>query len=424
MCSTPNPVESVLCVNCGARLVPLTAATLPEPKPVALPIKGLSLPAKPVVPSEPAPPVEEEPAQPAAAESPDATVKEVSADQEHVPDWLARLRASPTAEDEAAAPLADETTQLPEWATARDESAAEQPADDTVVTHIPDWLRQAQAEETQVALAAPEADDEIPDWLRTPQAEVSAPPTAGEKAELPTWLAQTDLGTSEPENIAAEPVAPTETQATAAEPESGEELLESLEAAQPPAPVLTESQQPTKPTRTTTEDDDLPDWLRAAAPETPVKPAEELEQPSPDQVPAWVAALKPAGILTPALASADSQVVESAGPLQGMRGVLPLALAMAEPHPPAEPVPPPSRADGGQIFEAILAAPAAAATPVGKPVRRGVSMRPFVFLLLLLAVLVPFLLPFDLTGSTFAIAGTPAAEFYDTLQKVPAGSTV
>ncbi len=455
MCSTPNPVESVFCVNCGARLVPLTAASLPEPKPAALPIKGLSLPAKPDVPSEPTPPAAPEPTQPAATEPPPAPApaKEAVNDQEHVPDWLARLRTAPPADDEAAAPPADETTQLPEWATSRDESAAEQPADDSLVTPVPDWLKQAQAEPTQAAPAAPQADEEIPDWLRTPQAQVTAPPASGEKEELPDWLAQPNIGTSAPENTAAaEPTAPTgsepiadvkpaetgkpeniatdksitltETPAAAAEPESVEELLASLEAAQPLAPALTEPQLPTQSARTSAEDDDIPDWLRAAAPETPVEPAEELEQPSPDQVPAWVAALKPAGILTPPLAAADSAVVEAAGPLQGMRGVLPLALAMAEPHPPTEAVPPASRADGGQIFEAILAAPVDAATPVGKPARRGWSVRPLIYVLLLLAVLVPFFLPFDLTGSTFAIAGTPAAEFYDTLQKVPAGSTV
>ena len=47
-----------------------------------------------------------------------------------------------------------------------------------------------------------------------------------------------------------------------------------------------------------------------------------------------------------------------------------------------------------------------------------------IYLLLLLAVLVPFLIPTDWASSGLSIAGTPAAEFFDTLQTLPPNSVV
>jgi hypothetical protein len=51
-------------------------------------------------------------------------------------------------------------------------------------------------------------------------------------------------------------------------------------------------------------------------------------------------------------------------------------------------------------------------------------MRPWIYLLLLLAVLVPFFLPSDWASSSLKINRTPTAEFYDTLQTLPANATV
>ncbi|HEX7617879.1 MAG TPA: hypothetical protein VF480_04075, partial [Verrucomicrobiae bacterium] len=174
------------------------------------------------------------------------------------------------------------------------------------------------------------------------------------------------------------------------------------------------------------EDDELPDWLQSAkSTETPAAPAREIAEPLPEDVPAWVAKLKPA-VLSAAPSAADLGIneIELTGPLEGLRGVLPLAVAIAEPHRLEDAAKPPSQTEGGQIFESILAAPVQAAAAPAKAARFTLSMRPFIYILLLLAVLVPFLLPYDLTQSTFSIAATPAAEFYDTLQRIPADSTV
>ena len=88
MCSTANPVETVFCNNCGARLVPLTGGPSANRPNAAPPIKGLSLPAKPGLPAE------EMPSEPAE----DSTDEPVT--KEKIEDWLAKLRAAPPSEDE------------------------------------------------------------------------------------------------------------------------------------------------------------------------------------------------------------------------------------------------------------------------------------------------------------------------------------
>ena len=125
MCSTPNPVESVFCVNCGARLVPLTAASMPESKPPAPPIKGLSLPAKPDIPSELIE-ATEEPAQPAVPEAAAPLAPN------ELPDWIARLRSSENAGDEKLATPEEESTEI------------ETPAEDDA--GVPDWLSRLRSE--------------------------------------------------------------------------------------------------------------------------------------------------------------------------------------------------------------------------------------------------------------------------------------
>jgi hypothetical protein len=195
-----------------------------------------------------------------------------------------------------------------------------------------------------------------------------------------------------------------------------------LEAAESDLTVLPEPEQSTGESEPESE---LPDWLRGASSET----GGEMETPEPastSQLPDWVLRFKPTGVEAQPSVERESEPVETIGLLAGLRGVLPLAVAITEPHPPLEASKPvSSRGDGGQIFEAILAAPGEPAATRSGGGRLVLTMRPLIYLLILAAVLVPFLLPFDLGGSTFSIAGTPAAEFFDTLeQRAPAGGTV
>jgi chemotaxis protein histidine kinase CheA len=465
MCSTPNPVENVFCSNCGARLVPLIAAALPETKTPAPPIKGLSLPAKAELPDEsPEPeelaePTEAERTAPLAAEeSPDwlarlreredqtpsaeEAVTAETGDEASVPDWLTRLRAAQSPEETLPAePEAELHPQVPDWMKESAEEPAVEPEPETAPAAeegIPGWLAYPQAEST--AESPREVGKlEMPDWLQAPKPESSAVPESDEK-ELPDWLRQAAAESTESKTPvqaqpaeAAEAIQATEpieegqpTQAVVAEPiaeelEPSEPLIESLEEAESAKPF---EPQPSVPSvAVPSEEDEIPDWLRTAAPPGTAVPAEP-SAPSPGEVPAWVAALKPAELsaASPVPGVTDDQI-EMSGPLKGLRGVLPLAVAIAEPHPIAEP-PKPSQTDGGQILESILATPPQPAAPAPKPARFVLTMRPLIYLLLFLAVLVPFLLPYDLTQSTFDIAGTPTAEFYDTLQKIPANSTV
>ena len=260
-----------------------------------------------------------------------------------------------------------------------------------------------------------------PDWLKQPD----APQIAGvDEKDLPDWLRSPAVPPTASEEKAEEPAQEIESQKAVEESKPSEPLLESLEEAE-----TTESagREPfVLPELALSDEDELPDWLRSAKPIEPsAAPASPIEQPSPGDVPAWVAQLKPANLsATSTVAGLATSEMELTGPLEGLRGVLPLAVAIAEPHRLQEAPRPPSQSDGGQIFESILAAPLQPAASAAKTSRFTLTMRPFIYLLLLLAVLVPFLLPYDLTQSTIGIASTPAAEFYDTLQRVPANSTV
>jgi hypothetical protein len=212
-------------------------------------------------------------------------------------------------------------------------------------------------------------------------------------------------------------------------------LLESIEAESAAEILADEIAQPAwavqAPAASGEESDqDIPDWLRTLppTPEIGAEPTEllagteanlELQPALPEEVPDWLASLKPATQL------AEDDTVETAGPLEGLRGVLPLAVAIAEPHPALKPVQSMVKTDSGQLFESILAAPRVeTATSVIPSKRRVWTMRPLVYLLVALAALVPFFLPSDWAGSTIPISGTRAAEFYDTLQTLPANSIV
>ncbi|MDE3088418.1 MAG: zinc-ribbon domain-containing protein [Chloroflexota bacterium] len=431
MCSTPNQVESVFCSNCGARLVPLTAASMPEAKPAAPPIKGLSLPAKPFVPSESLKPAEPEPVvpetkeetpewiarlreHPPSEEEPDASAAALTAEpEEETPEWLTRLRAATPADEET--PRESEAEQIPDWLKKTPpEASAESFTPAAAEERLPDWFEPTRAEAAPAPPPGPIGQDEIPDWLKQARGE-SAPepaPAASAAEETPEWLRQPADETPMP----AAPIAP-EPAVEEVKPAEGS-VIESEEVKFEPS---------AEPAGAPSGDDEIPDWLREAVPVQPsAESAPKVEPPQPAELPAWVAALKPTEFAAarPPAPARESEPAQTATVLAGLTGVLPVALAVAEPHPLVEKPKLPSGTDGGQIFESILATPVETAAPAAKPARQILSARPFIYVLLLLAVLVPVWLPYDLTSSTFSIAGTPAAEMLDTLQKIPARSTV
>lgn len=467
MCSTPNTVENVFCSKCGARLVPLTVAPPSEKTPPPTPIKGLSLPSKPSEPTVPAPKTEEARApQPPPApkteearapEPPPAQKVEPRAESSPPDDWLSRLRdlaaEEAPVEAESAEPEAESAEETSgDWLARLRASAPEEEASPSALARraaevtpiaeedLPDWLRagtDAVASSTPTAgeeespgqltrAEEPAPADALPDWLKDTGAPVVAaeetappreqldwfkpveaapevpPPTQATDEELPAWLR------------ALKPEEPTAASEAISSETPGEAMLESLEAAAAEGAL----EKPTWLTETLPveagEEEFLPDWLR-----TPPPPAETRAEPLPEvapefagEVPDWIAALKPQEQPVPGMVT--SGALETTGALAGLRGVLPLATAVTEPHilPPAPPAHP--FQEQARLFESILGAPALA--PVApKPTRRAWTMRPLIYLLLLAAVLLPFFLP-DLAGTSLRTFGTPAADFYDTIQ--------
>jgi hypothetical protein len=513
MCSTPNPVESVFCVKCGARLVPLTQPPASDKPPAPPPIKGLSLPTKSA-------PEEKIPAQPESSAS-DAAPSD---------DWLAHLRASAPvdddqpatessknfsdqpapAESESRAPTLKAGDEIPDWLAASEQTPS---APEISEEKEPSWVQQMRAappsEETQTPLdeadptwvrqmrAAAQADtppateEQTPSWIEQPSAPMQEPPRAAEpvapaESEMPAWLAQlrasarADESPREPisdqspawiqaapsvEESPAEPVAPeiekpdwlTEMMAEPATESADQapEVPDWLRAAMPPSaePIVPITPQPpaevespseelieslsalpspfalSEPTISgEVEEEDIPEWLRTATPAE--KPEISLGEAAPTiehgQVPEWIAALKPAEALEQwPSETVEGEPVETIGPLAGMRGVLPLANAVAEPHIlPTRPAATPEKR-GARIFETLLSAPAAPAAPIA--VKRAPTFaigRLLVYLLLGLVIIAPFVLPLDWSSALLDISRTQTTVLYDALNALPANSTV
>ena len=427
MCGAANKMESVFCLSCGARLVPLTAAPAPEkPQPIPLPIKGLSLPAR----ESPG----ELPAEFQKIEA--ASVPPTTEEKKDKASWIDHLRATPPADK---TPDAEED--VPDWLKSAQPTADAKPQaqQELTPTEIPDWLQKLRPAEEQPVDAVIE-DTQMPDWLKTASQEEATPPT-------PSPVAPVEIAAeSEPtQPVIAEPVVPLATAEEipawlnehrsppieTAEPARVEEtfavpLVESVEtetAAESDTAHVENREGPIQTDLTPSEEskEDIPDWLRTlpAAPTIGAEPTLGIQPASPDEVPDWLASLKTATQL------GEDETVETSGPLEGLRGVLPLAVAITEPHAISKAVTVPSKNDGGALFESILATPRPASSSPSVAIKRRVwTMRPLVYLLIALAAIIPFFIPSDLASSALPISGTPAAEFYDTLQALPVNSTV
>ncbi len=250
---------------------------------------------------------------------------------------------------------------------------------------------------------------EIP---REPPAQVPARAPLLESGELPEWLRALA-----PEDLTqAEPMA--DVTQEGAMPEWVKELEPSADAGGTGGllsrlPALDEQER-----------NDLPDWLRE-----PTEPPQEKPEPvaveaepsqTPLELPDWFTSAQPVG----AGARDPFEVIETSGPLAGVSGILPLAVAIAEPHTLTTPTP--ARSDGGRIFQTLLAEPLIA----GASVRPQQSAKPFftanhlLYLLIFFAALVPLFLPLDQAGLGLDASNSATPLFYDQLRSVPANSTV
>ncbi|MBC7259834.1 MAG: zinc ribbon domain-containing protein [Chloroflexi bacterium] len=448
-CGAENPIENIFCDACGAKLAPLVTRGAEEKERPRL--KGLSLPTKPTEEEEPAPLGEEAglPQEPTGA----------AGEEEEIPDWLARLRASlaETAEpereasEEFAAEAAGEAEETPE--------------------EVPDWLRDlgapppveepeepvAPAPEEFAAEAAGEAEEtpeEVPDWLRdlgAPPVEASeapvaptlgeAPPEAEAEEAAPSEVpAEAPAGEAEVEPPAAgvpallegEPPAPAEEPLAAWLQEEGpvilelgEEEMEEEEAGPAPASAP-----------------EVPAWLETLASGAAVLP-EELGpmlgapgKPTPEEagleraaIPSWLEVLRPGRKREEGEEAPAEEPAETEGVLEGVRGALRLVPAI-DPGP-------------DQFVRAVSAAatvtPAHAETltqvlarPIASSVRPRAVRIPrrerglpwLAFLLLLAAVLIPILSPGLVPGGGQVPVAKPAEDFAAQIQNLAPGARV
>ncbi|MCX7838054.1 MAG: zinc-ribbon domain-containing protein [Anaerolineae bacterium] len=471
MCGTPNPIENVFCSKCGARLVPLTAATLTDKTPPPTPIKGLSLPSKPVEPpaqvEQPSAPLPQ-PSEPRAPKvEPSAPLRQPAEPpapkiEPKSDDWLGQLRAQ-VAEEEAPAIPETPESQAPieleesaDWLarlrttepTTEELSPAEKArrvseSVEIAEEDLPDWLRAP----ATPSPAEPPSAARMPDWVMQVTPELASTPSTTTAEEIPDWLKETTVATEEPAPAQEAPTwfKPLEatTEIPPPVPATEEEIPDWLKALRPSEEELRAPIQPAAPGETlleeTTvekpawltaapyiepgEEEFLPDWLRTPQPAAPVTPTPEAVAPEfRGELPDWIAALKPVEQAIPQIV--ETGPVETTGPLAGLRSVLPLAAAVAEPHP----LPPATTAnpfaEQARLFEGVFAAPATAPTTrAKKSTRRDSIFRVLVYTLLALAIIVPFFLP-DLATASIRTFGTPTADLYDTIQALPPDSLV
>jgi len=242
------------------------------------------------------------------------------------PDWLSSLGG---AESTPAQPAAE----TPDWLSSLGgaESTPAQPAAET-----PDWLSSLGGAESTPAQPAAET----PDWLSSLGGAESAP--AQPAAETPDWLSSLGGAESAPAQPAAEKLSEVDMPAWLAESpapttSSEENVPDWLQAAAPTPMIAAAKDEPAPSLLAAQETDSLftemPEWLSAeaapAAENAPTQdvPAEEGAAIESGQLPTWVQALRPVdtGMSQIAAAAAENQPVESRGALAGLMGVLPAA---------------------------------------------------------------------------------------------------
>jgi hypothetical protein len=254
MCGKANPAGSVTCQFCGARIVPMGSAPAPSnPAPEddtegwLRRLRG-ETPAQ-TPPQAPTSPPFEQPTEPAAQE-------------EEVPDWLARIRErsrTETTQPEPEEEKSPDSGASPDWLTgssaADEKAAAPANANDDWLTRLrsPDESDQAPAAPTSPTPAAPESN-----WQSfTPEAtENNADETASFSSpdQLRDWLRS--LG--DDNTPVGEPPA--------------------SEGKETPPPISVPAEQPA-------EANDVPDWLREFDTEPPAAPIDSLSSPDSGEIP-------------------------------------------------------------------------------------------------------------------------------------------
>jgi len=475
-CGSENPLENLFCDACGARLAPLVTKGVEE-KPG---VKGLSLPTKPV---DEETLLERESLEP---ETPSEDALREDAEEEDIPDWLARLRASIGTESDSQG--GQEMSSLAAAAPLFDSSG------DDADEEIPEWLQALNAPEP----AAPDEDDAVEPTLLekepSPAEETAEPeeeaaqseeePLAGESPDAE----EHPLAEESPEEEAIVEMAPEEepgdyalpeltSEETLAEEEAPTEVAESLEEAEEPdAPALSETAepgmqeakedltawlqqegpvileaeegeedeaivfQPESLPQEATPSSSIPAWLETLAPEGVVFP-EELGPaftpaglPSPEdvgleraEIPSWLEDLRPGRQKEEARVE---EPVVAGGILAGLRGALQMVGAVdPTPSQRTRPVSAPvsTTAAHAEMLTRLLNEPTSALArtrfvPTASRPARGLPW--LASLLLLAAVLIPFFVPGLVPGGNTVPASKPAADLSSQIQRLNQGDVV
>lgn len=282
---------------------------------------------------------------------------------EEIPDWLAELSpdTDQASRDDDSSGWLDFEAEEPR--SEADDGSAIQPFHDESL----EMPAEAALEESSAPFEQDLSAEELPDWL----AEIGKQPAEGEEAELPDWLAESGgenkpPGSSEESthpavdqaetsldfdwDLAAEAQTSTEKFDVSFEDEnldwlkdtgtslSGEDAVDTADDIKPVAPFELEGdlEGSAEPIAT----GDVPDWLAEAGPKKGIFGEEDFEEPEfaqenpeeesqPDlaqaNLPSWVEAMRPVEASAADLPKVEenSNLIESIGPLAGLRGVLP-----------------------------------------------------------------------------------------------------
>ena len=389
---------------------------------------------------------------------PETIVEFAKSIEDELPDWLKEVarRGEPRVETAAPemqvpAPKEPVSEEFPEPVKAPEaipvdgqkptESKVYETAEgDAEITKVPEGLREAPESGAEVALPSSTALDAGQIKETT---EVAAPVSEAEEARAgqPLEGLSSEAQSTEPfiESPSTTPPAMPPAAAEQALKEGGAtEFPDWMRELVPPdRPLLSRISKPLRtepPQLRADEREELPDWLREplsvegiAAPQTASLDSRVLGLYPQVQKPGGIEESKYQGEVA-ILGEPVDGVPETEGPLAGMRGVLPLALGLAQPHSVVTPTP--LQSDGARVFDSVLAAAARGSvesTPtISKPARRSLS-KWWIHLGILLAALIPLFIPADHAGlglDTAVNNTTPTAAFFDKIQSLAPGSTV
>ncbi|RPI32611.1 MAG: hypothetical protein EHM70_08510 [Chloroflexota bacterium] len=287
----------------------------------------------------------------AAWDQPDEEPAPAPAEEGDQPDWLQRIRSRQkeetppdaflfSSEDEepsAQAAEATEAGETPDWLSS---FQTPEPAPAEKADSLPDWLNQ-QAGPSPFSEPVNEGEEEVPDWL-SPKAE-SGPfsqPVSESEEGVPDWLSK--FGGQEAGAAAfAAPEETDETKPAFGEEENLPDWLTRLDSSATEGPRsgsvpalildeedLSETPEPDKSSIETPDLSSVPDWLSQVPADEAASGAAAGDSEAglaPAELPSWLEAMRPVESAAPLVGSPEdtSGPAEKAGPLAGLRGVLP-----------------------------------------------------------------------------------------------------